>query len=323
MKQAKTLLKIGVSLALILFMLSRVNLAQIGGLLGQANPWGLLAVFLLFGGGVLLRAVRWKLLLDAQGVQAPLGYLTRWYYIGSFFNTILPTGFGGDVVKSMALARYSDQGASAVGTVILDRFLGILVLLGMGALAVPFGGNRMDPRVGWLIWTLFLACITSFWLLRRQTLWRTLQSRLLARLPAGIRERAAAWTWIEPLYAALQGYDRRVLAQAALASLAFNLTWILTNMAGGWALGIQADVAAYFLFVPLVSLALLLPTFGGIGVRELSYVGLFTQVGVSAEAAFALSIVIYASTVATGLVGGLFYLAENSRTGQSSQPEKS
>jgi len=53
---------------------------------------------------------------------------------------------------------------------------------------------------------------------------------------------------------------------------------------------------------------MLLPSIGGIGVRELSYVGLFTQVGVPAESAFAMSIVIYLATVLTGLIGGVLML---------------
>ncbi len=67
-----------------------------------------------------------------------------------------------------------------------------------------------------------------------------------------------------------------------------------------------------------MSLALLLPSVGGIGVRELSYVGLFTQIGVASETAFAMSIIIYAVTVATGLIGGVMLLIQNVTNSQQS-----
>jgi uncharacterized membrane protein YbhN (UPF0104 family) len=60
--------------------------------------------------------------------------------------------------------------------------------------------------------------------------------------------------------------------------------------------------------VPLTAVALLLPAFGGLGVRELSYVGLFAGAGVPQAIALALSLGVYIITVATGLVGGATYL---------------
>jgi uncharacterized membrane protein YbhN (UPF0104 family) len=67
-------------------------------------------------------------------------------------------------------------------------------------------------------------------------------------------------------------------------------------------------VSAYFVFVPLTAVVLLLPAFGGLGVREMSYVGLFGSAGVPQAIALALSLGVYMITVATGLVGGVIYL---------------
>ena len=64
-------------------------------------------------------------------------------------------------------------------------------------------------------------------------------------------------------------------ARALVASLVFNLLQIGWNVAIGWGLGLRLPVSAYFVFVPLTAVVLLLPAFGGLGVREMSYVGLF------------------------------------------------
>ena len=75
-------------------------------------------------------------------------------------------------------------------------------------------------------------------------------------------------------------YDRRSIGRGLAASFVFNLLQIGWNVAIGWGLGLRLPVSVYFVFVPLTAMALLLPAFGGLGVRELSYVGLFAGAGV-------------------------------------------
>ncbi len=113
---------------------------------------------------------------------------------------------------------------------------------------------------------------------------------------------------LHSLYLALQDYDTPTLLRAITVSFIFNLLWILINITAGMAVGVQGTLLDFLVFVPLASLALLIPSIGGIGVRELSYVGLFTQIGVAAETAFAMSIVVYLATIATGLIGGVLML---------------
>ena len=310
-KRLQNLLKIVISAGLIILLLTQIDIRAIASELVAANGWWVLVTFLLFVFSIILRAERWKILLDALAIHVPLSLLSRWYFIGAFFNTLLPTGFGGDVVRMMYLAKYSKQAPSAVGTVILDRFLGILVLLGLGVLAIPFSGAEISVWVNLFILAFFIAAAGGFWLIRQERIVRWFQKRVFALFPTSLRTRIQNLDWLKPLYIALQGYDHKTLAKALLASLIFNLVWILVNITAGLALGVSASLVDYLVFVPLVSLALLLPSFGGIGVRELSYVGLFTQIGVASETAFAMSIIIYAVTVATGLIGGVFLLIQN------------
>jgi len=306
----KTLLKAAISLGLILFLLSRIDLASLGRVLVHANPWWVVATILLFAFSILLRTLRWGVLVHARDMDVGFWSLARWYYIGAFFNTLLPTGFGGDVIKSIYLSKATDDAGGAVGTVVLDRLLGILVLLGIGAVAAPFSRADIHPLILIFILLAFLGGIAAFWLLRQRRLIRWLRDRVFRLLPAGLAQRLASMPSLRSLYDALQDYDNRTLARAVGMSLIFNASWILINMTAGQAVGIQAHFVDYLVFVPLVSLALLLPSIGGIGVRELSYVGLFTQIGAAPEQAMAMSLIIYLATVITGLLGGVLMLLE-------------
>ena len=307
-KHWQTLLKIAISLGLILFLLSRIDIAMLGRNLARAQRGWLAATVILFALSILMRTLRWRALTEARGMGVSFGRLARWYYIGAFFNTLLPTGFGGDVAKTIYLTRETGDAGGAVGTVALDRFLGILVLLGIGALAAPFSRASINIWTQIFVVAAFVAALAGFWTLRQQRWIRWMHRQGLALLPAGVSRRIEGMSSLRSLYLALQDYDNSTLRRAIAYSLLFNLVWIAINITAGLALGMQASLLDYLVFTPLASLALLIPSIGGLGVRELSYVGLFSQVGVPAETAFAMSIVIYLATVITGLIGGLLML---------------
>ena len=78
----------------------------------------------------------------------------------------------------------------------------------------------------------------------------------------------------------------------------------------GRGLGIDAPLAAYFAFVPLILLVMLLPvTFNGIGTSQAAFVWFFSRAGVSSAAAFALSVLFVALGIVGNLPGAVLYAA--------------
>jgi hypothetical protein len=89
----------------------------------------------------------------------------------------------------------------------------------------------------------------------------------------------------------------------------------------GRSLGIEAPLAAYFAFIPLILLIMLLPiTINGLGTSQLAFVWLFQQAAVPAPEAFALSILFVALGVVGNLPGGLLYATAPAR-GPDAVPE--
>ena len=301
-RRIRGLIQIAVSAILLAIILRQVHWAEVWDALRRIDLFWLAVAWGLFLLGVVVRAVRWRVLLNALGVHRPLRELTGWYFVGSFFNVILPTGFGGDAVRAAELSQDTGRPGPVVNSVIVDRYLGIMVLLAMGLIAGFLRPGTASSGIFAFTAALFAGGLLAAWLLRRSW-WANLAQHddLLGKAVRLLR--------LPGLAEAVAPYDRRVIGRALVASLVFNLLQIGWNVAIGWGLGLRLPVSAYFVFVPLTAVVLLLPAFGGLGVREMSYVGLFGSAGVPQAIALALSLGVYMITVATGLVGGAIYLA--------------
>jgi glycosyltransferase 2 family protein len=325
-RHIRGILQIIVSAVLMALVLRQVHWREVAAAVRGMNVAWLAGAWLLYLLGFAVRAVRWQVLLAALGIRRPLHELTLWYLVGGFFNVILPTGFGGDAVRVVELAQdtaptgagataRAPDGAGATGagaagpvlnSVVVDRYLGLIVLLAMGLAAGLLRPDLASGPVFALMALLFAGGIAAAWLLSRPW-WqrRAADTGWLSRLVRASKLPAIA--------GGLGQYGRDALLRGLAASLVFNLLQIGWNAAIATGLGLHLPAALYFVFVPLTSVALLLPAFGGLGVRELTYVTLLAASGVAEPQALALSLGVYAITVATGLVGGVLYLAQGLR----------
>jgi uncharacterized protein (TIRG00374 family) len=83
----------------------------------------------------LLSAIRWQWLSQPLGFQRPLRNYVGDYFVGMFFNLLLPTSIGGDAVRAVSLNARSGRKTAALLSVFLDRLSGLLVLLMLACVA--------------------------------------------------------------------------------------------------------------------------------------------------------------------------------------------
>jgi hypothetical protein len=252
--------------------------------------------------GILIRAYRWKVLLDAVGARvsfARTGYL---YFVGAFFNTFLPTGFGGDVVRALE-AGPGTQSSQATGTIVVDRLTGFIMLFVLALIALPLAGSTVPVTLLVPIGLLAVGVLAGSALLFEGRILRW----ITGRLPRAIS--LAGEGWLARTYSIITACGRATLLRALAVSLIFNLTQTLAAWLIAQALGLDVSFWTLLVFVPISTVALLVPvTIGGLGVRESIYLVLFAQIGIGGPAATAFSLAVYSVDVATGLMGGVIYL---------------
>ena len=304
-----TLLKVGVTLALyaILF-LYKIDLHAFWARLQEARLGWVALGIVVYAAGQWLSAWRWWLLLRPVDLQVPYLRMVAFYFIGMFFNFFLPTIVGGDAVKAILLSRDTGAPARSTMSVFMERNVGLLALLTIATAAACVAPPVAVKGVSLLhlALLLFAGFIAANVVLADARAYRFVDY-LVALTPLGrIRSKAAS------LYDAVVPYRARpwrgVLAAAIAQSFLFQAIVILVVFLNAKALALDVPVAAIAVFVPLISLAGMLPlSVNGLGIRDVLYVLLFGRIGVPADVAFTLSVLYTAVTFGASLPGGIVY----------------
>ncbi len=305
-KQWFNLVKIIVSAGLLIYLLFfKTDLAQMGQILRQAS-WGyLFLAALLMIAGTALRAVRWKVLLDALDIHVPLSRLVSLYFVGAFFNIFMPSGLGGDAIKMVELSRSTGKTPEAIGTTLVDRAIGLWTLFVMALIALPFSYQLLPARSIPEILAIIVVGVIGGWLVMGTALIPWLGGKI--HLPGQYK--------LTRFYRSVSMLGYAALGKACLVSVVFNLMLILFNLLIAYGLGVNQPVGVFLLFVPIISFSLMLPiSIGGLGVREQVYVLLFGTLGISSTTSVAMGLTNWLITnIFVGLLGGIWYSLEGAR----------
>lgn len=301
-KHLGTISKIVITILALIYVSSQVDLADIGQRLLQANLGWVLVGFLLVNASLVVRAYRWHLLLRGIGETIRFWRLVSLYFAANFFNSVLPSGFSGDVVRAVEAAQ-DVPAETAAGTVIVDRATGLLALFVIGLAALPFRPESFPRDLFWQTTAVCLSGLVGGFVMLEGHLVR----RLGKRVPAFLQP---VWEKFDGVIAAVQACGWTAVWQAMGVSIIFNLMQIGWFAAAGLALGYRVPFSHYILVIPFLSLAILLPSIGGLGIREGLAPLLFASAGLSDEQAVALTLLVFAIERLSGFLGAPIYIAD-------------
>lgn len=310
--------KVAVTLGIVYWLATSVDLGMVGRILAQSNHTYLLVSCLILTAVFLIGCFRWRILIDHLGLDIPLRQALPSYYLGMFFNNFLPTGIGGDVARTIHLKLRGHSIKPLISSAVADRTVGLAVMLMLGGISLVLSPElRIDPdRKLYLAGLIALGLaggVVLFWFSNCLPLENLSRRYQHTRLRRGMIEIVHQLTTYRT---ALRGVFAAVLLSVVMQSLVIVTYYLLAR-----GVGIELSLITFFAFVSMVQVAASLPiSLGGLGVREGVLVALLAGVGVDIQLGVALSLLFLLTLWLCSLPGAVVMLLN--RTSHSTQSSK-
>lgn len=295
----KRFLRVALSIGLLVFLASRIDLDTFWRIMLGAHPGWLLATVAVLVGMKFYAAYRWLVLLRCGDARAHFGDLVRIIFASGFYGMFLPGG-GEDVIRAIGQGRRSDDLTLSVSSVLLDRMLGVTALAGLSLVGLALAGNRLE--LGIEIWALSIL-VTGVLFFIAST-----NARVRALL-----ERIFGLGWLRKFRNKILGLvdslhliqsNTGTMAWAVLLSMGLQFLRVITVYLAALSFDVHLPFALFVAFGPLIYFVQLLPiSVGGFGTREAIFIYLFGAVGVPSATSFAMSLLLYFAIVIAGLPG--------------------
>ena len=256
---------------------------------------------------MLIQANRWKG-LSVQGPEIPFKTYYAYTAMGYFFNNLLPTGFGGDAVKSLAFGKKFNQTSQSISAVLLSRIQGLLAMFLCFFIALPFALSKTEvPFVYTLVMTIAMLACMVFVIL-------CLVSDKVP-VPAAILNKLTFIPKMQKSLSIYRQYKKQVLL-SSLDSLWLQLLTLFMAYAYFRAVGQEIDISILVVFTSITIVISMLPvSLNGIGVREGVQVALFTGIlGIPAPIVLSAGLLGYIPLLFQALQGAVVLLSAKNNT---------
>lgn len=318
-----TFLKLAVSLALLYYLFVKLgDPAEYGRKIVATDKGLLLLGAFCYATAVALSGLKWGILLRAAGLPVATPRLLQYQWIAEFFNNFLPAQVGGDVMRGYALASDTHRAADAAASVLIDRFIGLMVFMlaaavasvGMLLLGKPSG---VDIEAEGLLFLRIAALGSSgvtllLLLMIAALLSRTLKQwaeRILAHLPLADRL-LPIWQKLAVAFNVYRQQPAALVWTAVGSALIVVLTsvniWLIARAVTPHAISLGEVLAINPIIVFALVVVPLAP--GGLGVRQLSFAGLFQLMGAGFELGTTVGLLQQLIGYAVSLPGGFLWL---------------
>lgn len=267
------LLKLGVSVAAIWYVMSKISFKEVLNVFSTANGYYILCASFFLLVSFLLSAFRQNLSFRNTGANLSQLLNIKLFWLGLFYNLFLPGGIGGDGIKVYLVNKYRKNGIKKnIGTMLVNRISGLvavgmitIVLYYLSGLHIAYGNAAWIgiPVVYALYYIVLKYFFKSFLKIHSELFWWSLALQIMQ------------------------------LFSALMILLAFHQVIDLFDY-------------LFLFFVATISTALPV-TIGGIGAREMVFLIGAKTLGLNNELCIALSFMFFLVSALFSL-GGLYWV---------------
>ncbi|MCU4176856.1 lysylphosphatidylglycerol synthase transmembrane domain-containing protein [Carboxylicivirga sp. N1Y90] len=279
-KVLKLGLKIAFSAAAIYYIVSQLDMQQVGSSIATVKPIYVFIAMLLYGVSQLASAYRLNTLFKSLPLKIAYKANIKLYWLGMFYNFFLPGGVGGDGYKVYYLRKkYKLAVKELIGVVLADRVSGLSIIL-VYIFGLVYFIEYDLPYKGWFFLLIPFVSVGYYlflWLFNRKMTKAFLPVSLWSLLVQGI-QMLAVMCLLMGMGAQVDGY---------------------------W------DDYMFLFFLSTIASAVPI-TLGGIGAREFTFMQGAIYLSINKEQAVAISVLFYLNSLICSLPG-IYYAIRTNR----------
>lgn len=257
---------------------------------------------------IIVSALKWGVCARAVGLSPRFWQLTRYYFMGFFFNNFLPSSVGGDVVRIWKLGAAEDRMPAAAASVVGERLIALFTptaLLGIGFCFLPTVFSKVA------VWSAIVipmvGALALAWLFKNPQLGeKTMESAAGSQFGAvkkwTIKAAREIGVLLHKPFALIQAVLLTALFQTCVAGVNFCLLRGLGAHLGFGEALVYSSVALAVSMLP-VSIA-------GHGIREVGYWYFFGLAGISKIDAVSCSLLFFVLVAFMTLPGALLFVLD-------------
>jgi uncharacterized protein (TIRG00374 family) len=304
-KAWKTILRFVVSFGLmgIILYLFREQLPLVFQYLKEVQPLYFGMAVVLFFVGLLPVSFRLRYVIQVHGTKLSVAAAYYVNLIALFFNNVLPSSVGGEMMKAYYLYKDSKGSVSVFSAVVVDRLFGLITMLLISISTIFFFDSAQGShQIMGSIVMLAASTITLGIFIFNKKIVDTLCQLHIPVLPAIFIEK------IREIYRAMYEYreHKGIFGRCVALTLLGQTTYIFANYLLARSLAIEIPLVFFFFFVPILLLMGAAPSVNGIGVREATFLFYLTEFTTS-EKALSLSLLTTFFMILVGMISGLIY----------------
>ncbi len=252
-----------------------------------------------------IATTRWLIVLNWLKINISYSSTLRFLWIGAFFNQALPSSIGGDALRGYFLCKHKNCsiGAATVG-VLLDRVVAMFSLTLLIASTLPLWFKLVtDPIINGSVIIVIIGLFVSIGI-----------GITLDFMP----NKWTHWKIVQGIVTLSQNSRKIIFSYYGLVLIALSLSIQLSFVFAVWILahsmGLDVNFVDVLLIIPITNLITVLPiSIAGWGVREVVIITGLGFLGVSPEAALALSIFYGLLILVSAIPGAIYWLQSKVR----------
>jgi len=273
---------IGIILVILLFFL--VSPSAVIRSLQSINPIFLVCAVMVYAVTFLILTIRWRIIVAHIGENIPLGEAYQAFVGGVLYSDFTP-GRIGDFTRAILVKERIGIHKATV-SVLVDRYIDIIVLTGLGISALIIYSSRFGSILPLFALIVLIVVLTGVTLLFMQNFWIF---SLMQKIPfLSIPEFA------KHLQNALLEFrdGKKVITKGIFLTLIAWITHALRIILIAMGMGYVLPIPDLFLILPLISALALIPvTISGLGLVEGGLMAVIAGYGVSLPAALSIAVI--------------------------------